>query len=87
MVMDNTDDELLERDCYVCGDDLTRKYKEDDTSRQNDFNASTQKFPEMILWNGTKKEVCGACYIAYVEGLKVYKENNPNFELRQSRGF
>jgi len=86
MVMKDTDNELVERTCYVCGVDLTRKYK-NDTAQQNNFNASTQKFPEMILWNGKKEEVCSECYKAYVEGLEVYKENNPNFELHQPREF
>lgn len=46
-----------------------------------------QKFPRMILWNGTRKEVCAGCYKAHVEGLKVYKENNPDFKLPQPREF
>lgn len=78
MVMENTDDEFLDRLCYVCSVDLTQKYK-DDTTKQNDLKSSTQKFPEMIRWDGQKKEVCGPCYKSIEEGIEVYQQRHLEF--------
>jgi len=87
MVMVNTDNSYVPsgRNCYICGVDLVLQYKKDaqqnknNNTQQNDLNASVQKFPEMIRWDGKKKEVCGSCYKCIDGGLKTYEERHPEF--------
>jgi len=80
----NSDEALVKRLCYICGVDLVQQYKKDN-AQQNDLNASLQKFPEMILWNGKKEELCASCYIAHVEGMSVYMEKYPEFKRPKPR--
>ena len=79
-MIEDTDKELKGITCYVCGEDLARKYK-NDTTQQSDLNASKVNFPEMVLWNGNTKEVCGDCYKAYIEGLEEYAKNQHHSKL------
>ena len=83
--MENTDNDLLGRECYVCGVDLMQQYKRDNTNKQNDLNASTQKFPEMIRYDGQRKEVCSWCYKSIEEGLQVYQTKNPSWVRPKAR--
>lgn len=85
--MENTDDEqLVKRTCYICGVDLLQQYKRD-YGTQNDLNASTQKFPEMIRWDGQKKEVCASCFKCVQEGIEVYLEKHPEWEPPKATGY
>ena len=90
LLSDNTDNsfgEVIEKVCYVCSADLIRMYKDNPAIKQNDLHASTQKFPEITLWNRTRVEVCGNCYKCVSEGLITYKESHPDFELPKPKEF
>ena len=88
-MLENTNNSYVPsgRNCYVCGVDLVQQNKRDnaeqnkkDNSQQNDLNASIQKFPEMTLWNGVRKEeLCAPCYKNHVENMKTYKEKHPEY--------
>ena len=75
----NNKSEKIENECYICGVNLNEMYK-NETTKQNDLSEQPQKFPEMILWNGKVKEVCGPCYKSVESGLKTYEENHPGWK-------
>ena len=86
MLLENTDvtDDAIEKSCYICGLDLVKAYKEDN-SQQNDLNASTQKFPTMTRFDGQKKELCGSCYKNHVTGMEVYQAKHPEWKYPKAR--
>lgn len=67
-----------EIECYICGLDLLIPTKIRD--RDNSINIQNKKFPSMVLWNGLKKELCLSCHKNHIDGMKIYQENNPNWE-------
>lgn len=58
--------------CYVCGADLVQLYKTEND--QTCLPSMLQKYPQMTLWNGSKKNVCDSCYNAAQECLTAYYE-------------
>jgi len=80
MLMKTINYDTTQKKCYVCGIDLeVQKIQTRDTNENQQY----YEFPTMTLWNGKKKELCGSCYKNHIHGIKIFKENNPNWQYPQ----